>query len=464
MKRILTLCIALILIIGIIPTVGFAYEPSDWAKSNVEKAMKLSIISEEFSKKDYEGQISRSDFINIAVNLYATITAENISTYPNNPFSDTTDPFPNMAYYAQFISGDGEGHFFPRNSLTRQELCKIITNLLGAARILEAYYPSENVFEGIPDADKIAPWAKDHVAFMIDNNIMAGDYETGAFRPTDFVSRQEAAVIAYRCYVAYGPNFDGQVKTSLRQHTDAKGNTIQTLVKTVTLENGATVSLANANNPNLTQAATGQTSGSGLNNGFAPSGTPLQAPDANGMYLLKTYPQTLETGEAAEKRARIFPDGLEYTSAEEAESHMSQITVNVWKVNDSGQKYASTLSFKINSVLKDDIYQIFEEIFDSPEQPPIKDANAYGWRSPMSSGSYSDHNYGTAIDLNYFENFCEYPSGITVGSFYKPGESIYSFPADGVVVQTFAKYGWLWGGNAWIGKTKDYMHFTYLGK
>lgn len=82
----------------------------------------------------------------------------------------------------------------------------------------------------------------------------------------------------------------------------------------------------------------------------------------------------------------------------------------------------------------------------------------------MSSGVYSDHNYGTAIDLNYNENYCVYKSGTTIGSFYDPESSVYSFPPDGTVIQTFAKYGWLWGGNAWINGTRDHMHFSYLGK
>ena len=82
----------------------------------------------------------------------------------------------------------------------------------------------------------------------------------------------------------------------------------------------------------------------------------------------------------------------------------------------------------------------------------------------MAGGSISDHNYGTVIDLNYNENYCVYKSGQQIGSFYDPVNSVFSFPSTGVVVQTFAKYGWLWGGNAWVSGTVDYMHFTYLGK
>ncbi len=456
-KRLLSVVLT-VLIVCLQTVSAFAYEPSFWAADAVEGATKFSIISEEFSKKSFQDPISRGDFINIAVNLYATITAENVSTHANNPFTDTSDPFPNMAYYAGIVSGDGEGNFRPQGTLTRQELCKIMTGLLDSAGVLGPYFPSENVFETIVDGDQIAPWAKNHVAFMIDNALMSGD-DKGAFRPLDPVTREEAAIIAYRCFVRYGKELEGTVKTQLRPTKDAKGNTIQTLMKTVVLPNGATVALAHAGNPEEEYPSYGTQS-----SGIAPSGTPLQQPDKDGLYRLKTYSETLASGEAAEKEARIFPGGKKFTSAEEANAKMSEVSVDVWKVNDEGKFYTSTLKFKIHSALKDDVIAIFKEIYNSPIKAPLKDVNAYSWRNAMSSGTYSDHNYGVAIDLNYNENYCVYASGTVVGSFYDPKSSIYSFPADGVVVQTFAKYGWLWGGNAWVNGTVDYMHFSYLGK
>lgn len=441
---------------------AFAYEPSFWAKDAVEGAMRFSIISDVYSNKSYQEAISRNDFINVAVNLYATITAENVSTHSKNPFTDTSDPFPNMAYYAGLVSGDGQGHFFPDGTLTRQEMCKIMTSLLDSAGVLGPYFPSDSVFDEVADAREIADWSKNHVAFMLDNNLMAGD-ENGMFRPTDPVTREEAAIIAYRCFIRYGRDYDGQIKTSLRQTRDAKGNVIQTLLKTITLSNGATVALANADNPDAPDINLPST-GVAVDNGFAPSGTPLASKGEDGLYRLKTYSETLATGEAAVKEARIFGDGPKYSSAAEADAHMSEVTVNVWKLNEEGKHYSSTLTFRINTILKDDIKAIFDEIYYSPYKAPLKDVAAYSWRSAMSSGTYSDHNYGTAIDLNYNENYCVYASGTVVGSFYDPAGSVYSFPKDGIVVQTFAKYGWLWGGNAWVSGTRDYMHFSYLGK
>ena len=117
-------------------------------------------------------------------------------------FVDTDNVFANMAYYVGIISGDGEGHFFPKDFITRQEMCKVITSMLSAAGVLGPYFPSTGVFDDIQDAWDIDDWAKDYVAFMLDNDLMAG-YD-GMFKPKDYVSREEAAIIAYRCFVKYG--------------------------------------------------------------------------------------------------------------------------------------------------------------------------------------------------------------------------------------------------------------------
>ncbi len=468
MKRTL-LCFMIVLVLlscQVLP--AFAYEPSSWAVDSVNGATNFSIIPDTFSDTAFQAPITRLDFVTIAINLYSTITASSVSTQSNHPFADTRDPFPNMAYYAGLVSGDDQGNFLPLNPLTRQEMCKIIASMLESAGVVSSYTPSKNSFNGVTDAGQISNWAKDYVAFMLDCDLMNGD-DSGAIRPLDPVTREEAVIVAYRCMLRFGPRLEGQIQTSLQQTKDDAGHAIQTLIKTIILPSGAIMPLAEAiaENPSaipspiITPPADTTPV---VKDGYAPSGTPLAVKGPDGLYPLKTYSDTIVSGEAEEKERRIFGDSGTYTSAEEADAHMSEVTVNVWNVDDEGEYYPSTLTFRINTILKDDVIAIFDEIYNSPYRAPIKDVNAYAWRSAMSSGSYSDHNFGTAIDLNYNENYCVYSNGSVVGSFYDPENSIYSFPPDGIVIQTFAKYGWLWGGNAWISGTVDNMHFTYLGK
>ncbi len=168
-------------------------------------------------------------------------------------------------------------------------------------------------------------------------------------------------------------------------------------------------------------------------------------------------------GDNYEKRFRIF--GTEETDRYEneaaAKANIVRVTVPVWRLNrNTGLKTASTQSFQINKALADDLVKIFTEIFNDPSQFPIYEIGGYSWRG----GNTSEHNSGLAVDINANENYQVYPDGrIGAGSYWKPYEDPFSIPEDGIVVQTFAKYGFSWGGNAWS-SNNDYMHFSYLGR
>ena len=80
------------------------------------------------------------------------------------------------------------------------------------------------------------------------------------------------------------------------------------------------------------------------------------------------------------------------------------------------------------------------------------------------SGSWSNHAYGHAIDLNPVEN-----PYVGCGRVHDPASAPYvnrSRLRKGMVtpavVRAFRSIGWGWGGE-WSGATKDYMHFSTTG-
>jgi D-alanyl-D-alanine carboxypeptidase len=80
------------------------------------------------------------------------------------------------------------------------------------------------------------------------------------------------------------------------------------------------------------------------------------------------------------------------------------------------------------------------------------------------TGSWSEHAYGEAVDLNPVENpyvGCGMTRDKTALSFVKrtPHRKGMVTPA---VLQAFESIGWGWGGG-WSGSTKDYMHFSATG-
>ena len=175
-------------------------------------------------------------------------------------------------------------------------------------------------------------------------------------------------------------------------------------------------------------------------------------------------PNWYTKGDNADKRIRIFgTDAVnKYENKAAAEQNIVEVVVPVWRLNrTTGEKTASKKYLQINRALAEDVVQIFNEIFNDPTQFPIYDLGGYSWRGDINN---SEHNSGLAIDINPKENYQIYPNGtIGAGEYWKPGEDPHSIEEDGIVVQTFEKYGFSWGGNSWK-SNKDYMHFSYLGR
>lgn len=185
----------------------------------------------------------------------------------------------------------------------------------------------------------------------------------------------------------------------------------------------------------------------------------LQAPT-----VPQPTPNWYVKGDNADKRIRIFgtAEVNKYENREAAEKDIVQVRVPVWVLNKStGEKTASVRYLDINKALADDVVAIFTEIYNDPSQFPIYDVGGYSWRGDINN---SEHNSGMAIDINPNENYQIYPNGtIGAGSYWLPGEDPHSIEEDGIVVKTFEKYGFSWGGNSWR-SNNDYMHFSYLGR
>ena len=84
----------------------------------------------------------------------------------------------------------------------------------------------------------------------------------------------------------------------------------------------------------------------------------------------------------------------------------------------------------------------------------------------MTTGRWSAHAYGHAIDVNAVENPYVLRGRVLPPSArrnvdrsrYRPGMAV----DGGVVVAAFASVGWKWGGR-WTG-TPDYQHFSTTGR
>lgn len=133
------------------------------------------------------------------------------------------------------------------------------------------------------------------------------------------------------------------------------------------------------------------------------------------------------------------------------------VEVPIWKLGKNEEKIPSKTSVTVLAEIKDEVYEVFNEIYNGPEKFPIKDIGGYQWRS---NGLRSYHSSGLAIDINANENPQMTPdeTKAIVGTAWQPYTNPYSITPDGDVAKAFGKHGFSWGAS--FGRA-DYMHFEF---
>ncbi|MBR5262076.1 MAG: M15 family metallopeptidase [Oscillospiraceae bacterium] len=161
-----------------------------------------------------------------------------------------------------------------------------------------------------------------------------------------------------------------------------------------------------------------------------------------------------------ERRIALFGDAekTHFTSVEDAEGWMVSFSVNVWRMDKTGNKYSSKQWLTVHELVAEEVKLIFEEIYNDPERFPINGAGGARFTDDRR------HSWGCAIDINPEENYyCRVIGDKTwplAGYGWWPNTNEYSITTHGSVVRAFAKYGWGWGGNGYSGGYYDYMHFS----
>ena len=93
-KKIITIALALIMILGISTIPAFAaYTASEWAKPELEKAQSYGLIPDVLKDVDYTRPITRAEFAAVSVKLYENLTGKIASPVAANPFKDS-EPVP----------------------------------------------------------------------------------------------------------------------------------------------------------------------------------------------------------------------------------------------------------------------------------------------------------------------------------------------------------------------------------
>ncbi len=421
---------------------------SPWAKEYITEAAECGIITCE--PADYTIPVTRGEIAMMIANAYGNISEKTIKP-GKSPFDDADDKYITAVYELGIMNGTGGGKFSPDSCTTRQEIAKIMLEFKAVAEGKTLTLP-EKYDCGFTDFDEVSEWAKPYVAVASAQKLING-YDDGSFKAKDTVSREQTVAIIMR-----SAEFNKKPKQKLEGKCEIGENAVMITWEKVRGEDTYTVKVtekrlsyyegdippADAVEYELTDEYSKEIR-------INPNRKYKVEINAGDYYFAEDIYVPPAECEMAEEILQTFPQ-----TKEEAEALMTVVTVPVWKLCGD-EKVAAETEITVHSAIAEKVKLVFEEIFGGEEKFPIKDIGGFSWR-----GGKSEHNAGTAIDINANENYCIYTNGTTVGEFWKPYENPYSVTPYGDVVKAFEKYGFTWGGDAWPTQ-KDYMHFSYLG-
>lgn len=490
-KRLLALSLALLFLLPLtlpVQAAGETYSDlpsSHWAYTQMSRAVELGILngkgngrmapSDPLTWDQYLAMLARA----FAPDAYASATARGL---PWDQAGFTAAVEAGLILTNDFLTVSADSLSDP---ITRQDVAVLLDRVIPAEYALSWWQNPTTKVEDLTDWSAIPARYRASVQRLCELDIIHGK-GNGTFGGGDTLQRSDGSVLLIRALEAVDKVHFKESKTITVQFVDPSG---AALGSPITVNSYIGVSYYDMAEPYIPSGYTVDFTFMAFNTVSSAASRytlPLRAMTAAELEEAAFWDR-YEAGEATldeyymmdfwltvpgnnvRKHQLLYgnPDQTRYSSQSEAQSHMTTITVPIWKLSGSGVKTASTASFSIHEAIAQDVVAIFTEIYNDPEQFPISSVGGYSWRGDSATG---EHNCGTAIDINPDANYQIRDGKVMVGSFWKPDTSPYSISPTGSVVRIFEEHGWSWGGDAWAGGSSDdsvgyhdYMHFSYMG-
>lgn len=486
-RRIVAALLVLTLAVGLVPVVsaaghGMTDIVGHWAENDIAWTLDMGLFNgTSASKFNPNGAMTRGMFVTV-LGRFAGIDPDDFDDwYLPDLYTDVNADY----YYAPYINwaarygittGTGNGTFSPDTPITREQMA---TFLLRYANYFG--YDFEPIRKDVPkrfsDESKITAFAVEAVATMRKSGIINGRVSADGsycFDPQAVAVRSECAAVFHRLAesLVNDPDFDLHEPEDIRVYdyegsTLMPGDTFRLEYKTVPANPSNDTILWISSDPSVLSVdangtVTCKASGTAEIYAYTCSGAYDYATITVDFYIGyegESYKSKCMHvfGKEVKNHRRPYGDSAPKSAYEE---NYVTVTVKVWDFKDKTQKEKVTKnrSFYIHKNLEATVRQCFQEIYECKEKFPINSIITY-W----SSGGNSEHNPGTAIDINYESNPYVAPDGTVVtGKKFDPDNDPYSIPVGGKVEQIFKKYGFT-RGIYWKSGYKDYMHFSFFG-
>lgn len=199
-----------------------AEDVSSWALPEYSKAANAGVVTYNVISQNLKESITREEFCELSVALYERLTDDTIETPDVSPFSDSDNPAVSRAYFCGLVSGTSDTTFEPERFVTRQEMAKILENVLNVS---EVSYGSDSDNSKLPlfnDASSISEWAVPSVSVITRHSIMGGS--DGKFDPFGNATREQAILCVYRAFEAFSD--DTTKSYSMKCSAPVSGQTI----------------------------------------------------------------------------------------------------------------------------------------------------------------------------------------------------------------------------------------------
>ncbi|MDO3411369.1 S-layer homology domain-containing protein [Saccharibacillus sp. CPCC 101409] len=172
-------------------------QASSWSRDAITQAQLLNLLT-----GDTDGnfrpaaQITREEMAKVIVELLKLpVDSAAATTFKDVSKDQWSVPYIEAVKKAGIMLGSGNGAFNPKQTLTREQLAVVIVKALNIP-----VEENSSALSQFADAGSIHDWASRYVASAVKSGLMAGT--GGKFNPTAVSNREEVAVVAVRTYKA----------------------------------------------------------------------------------------------------------------------------------------------------------------------------------------------------------------------------------------------------------------------
>ncbi|NTV91667.1 MAG: S-layer homology domain-containing protein, partial [Clostridiales bacterium] len=208
MKRSLALLLTLALLLLLSPFSVFAdAAQGNQAANELNLAKQAGLVTDKVTK-DYQKNISREEFCELIVKLYEKLTGK-AAAAGADIFTDTDNADILKAYSLGIIKGISADKFGPGNSITRQEICVMLTRCIKTA--ISAADTTSFKNNTFTDSEKIASWASPSVNYTFDKSVIKA-VDGNRFDPLGKVTCEQAVTMIYKIYHSQAYFSSGSLK------------------------------------------------------------------------------------------------------------------------------------------------------------------------------------------------------------------------------------------------------------